>query len=215
MGGLKNFLHVLYHYERQVNPVSMWVGKFLWVIGQVNLSILFFLFHISDTQVSRRNCVLAGHLIQFILKKHIGKGLFYFFLSNRIQSSSFVSKAHIDEPLLFLKWCFISIALLDFAVYLRNGKIFIFPMMDGWCLWVFIFFFFLCQSWSLISSWINNLNFASFVFVSLSCVNPSCVVCHPSVLLLCRCRVVSVFPPHFQLVWLDFFCSGSVTVFGT
>lgn len=29
MGGLKNFLHVLYHYERQVNPVSMWVCKFL------------------------------------------------------------------------------------------------------------------------------------------------------------------------------------------
>ena len=29
VGGLKNFLRVLYHYERLVNPVAMWDGKFL------------------------------------------------------------------------------------------------------------------------------------------------------------------------------------------
>lgn len=113
MGGLKNFLYVLHHYERLVNPVSMRVGKFLWVIGQVNLGVPFvcLFFHTTDTQVSRMNYVLAGHLIQFVCKKNLlGRGCFnFFFWNNRIQSSSFVLKS-------MYQWAFIVLEIILFLI---------------------------------------------------------------------------------------------------
>lgn len=126
MGGLKDLVCILNHYERLVNPVCIWVGKFLWVISQVNLSILFFFFfpHITDTQVFTMNYIFAWRLIQFILKKTYWTNILN---KNTIQVPLFWK--HILMSL-HCSWnCAFSVVILNFTIYLRNGKISVFPVM--------------------------------------------------------------------------------------
>lgn len=111
-------------------------------------SLFLFVFpHITDTQAFRANYILAGHLVQFILKETLGKG---FKSVNTIKLLCPRSTLHSSWNDVFSPWVHCS---------LMNGKILVFPVMIVCRRFSFLVINFLLNLWTQLCKFYLSLTF--------------------------------------------------------